>query len=38
MVDYLEGLRASTRVGISAVPGVVVGIVVAFFTVPQARP
>jgi uncharacterized membrane protein len=36
MVDYLEGLRASTRVGISAVPGVVVGIVVAFFTVPQA--
>jgi uncharacterized membrane protein len=36
MVDYLEGLRASTRVGISAVPGVVVGIVVAFFTEPQA--
>jgi uncharacterized membrane protein len=36
MVDYLEGAPASTRVVLSAVLGVVVGIVTAFFTVAQA--
>lgn len=36
MVDSLEGLSASARVTLSAVPGLVTGIVVAFFTVAQA--
>ena len=36
MVDYLEEVPASTRVALAAVPGVVVGIVAAFFTVAQA--
>ena len=36
MIDYLEGVSASTRVALAAIPGVVVGIVLAFFTVAQA--
>jgi uncharacterized membrane protein len=36
MIDYLEGISASARVALAAIPGVVVGIVLAFFTVAQA--
>jgi uncharacterized membrane protein len=36
MIDYLEGVSASTRVALAAILGVVVGIVAAFFTVAQA--
>ncbi|HUE09237.1 MAG TPA: DUF1345 domain-containing protein [Acidimicrobiales bacterium] len=36
MIDYLEGVSASTRVALAAIPGVVVGLVLAFFTVAQA--
>lgn len=36
MTDYLEGLPASTRIGLSALFGVVAGIVAAFFTLGQA--
>lgn len=36
MVDYLEGVPATTRVALAAIAGVVVGIVAAFFTVAQA--
>jgi uncharacterized membrane protein len=36
MVDYLEGLPATTRVALAAATGIVVGIGAAFFTVAQA--
>jgi uncharacterized membrane protein len=36
MIDYLEGVSASTRVALAAIPGVVVGIVLAFFMPAQA--
>jgi uncharacterized membrane protein len=36
MADYLEGLSAAGRITVSAGAGIVVGIVLAFFTVPQA--
>ena len=36
MVDFLEGLPAKTRIMVSAVPGAIAGIVVAFFTFKEA--
>ena len=36
MIDYLEGIPASARIAVSAVPGLVAGVVVSFFTFGQA--
>ncbi|HEX3334320.1 MAG TPA: DUF1345 domain-containing protein [Acidimicrobiales bacterium] len=36
MVDFLDGVPATTRILLSAAPGLVVGIVMAFFTFGQA--